>query len=501
MTKAEHPRASGRSPRGGPPAWRGVVWPLLISAVALGALIAVLGFGLGTPEDLPGAASPDATTGGGGTHPSETILRVTCALAAVAAVAALGGRLARRLGQPPVIGEIAAGLLLGPSALAGLVPASTEVFFPESARPLLSLLAQVGLILFMFAVGSEFDVAELRRSGRVVGVVSQASMVVPFVLGALSALVVYREFAADGIGFIPFAIFLGTAMSITAFPVLARIVQESGLARRPLGTMAMACAAACDVIAWCTLALAMAVAGSGGPWGAVGTVLLAAAVTVVVLRVGRPLVRAAERWADRAQVPVAARVVFLLLLAFSLARLTDVMGVHAIFGAFLAGLLVPHRPGNRMTAVQTGIDSLNRKLLLPLFFVTVGMTVDLTAVTGRAGLLLAGVLVLVVAVVGKLAGTAVTARSAGLPWRTSLGLGVLLNARGVTEIVVLRAGLEAGLINQNAFTVLVVMAVVTTVMTGPALDLLKLSHRRTSAAPGAETASPVTGEAKEKELV
>ncbi|MCX4512206.1 cation:proton antiporter [Streptomyces sp. NBC_01619] len=460
----------------GTPAWRGIVYPLLISAVAVGVLVAVLGFGLGVP-DPGGAGGAGGGPPSGGTHVSETVLRVVAALAAVAAVATAGGWLARKLGQPPVIGEIATGLLLGPSFLAGLLPGSVELFFPTAAKPLLGLLAQVGLILFMFAVGSEFDASQLRRSGRIVGAVSQGSMIIPFVLGVLSAALVYREFAAGGIGFVPFALFLGTAMSITAFPVLARIVQESGLARHPLGTMAMTCAAACDVIAWGALATAMAVASAGSIWGAGGTVLLAAGFAAVVLIAGRPLVRAADQWADRARVSSAARLLALLLLAFSLAWLTDLIGVHSIFGAFLAGTLVPHRKGSALTAVQTRLDSVNRRLLLPLFFVSVGMTVDLTQVTGHAGLLLAGAVAVVTAVVGKLAGTTVTARAAGLPWRLSLGLGVLLNARGVTEIVVLRAGLDAGLINQNAFTVLVVMAVLTTVMTGPALHLLKLSRR------------------------
>jgi len=212
-------------------------------------------------------------------------------------------------------------------------------------------------------------------------------------------------------------------------------------------------------------------------------VLLAAGFATAVLLLGRPLVRLAEQWSDRVRLPAAARLVLLLLLVFSLARLTDLIGVHSIFGAFLAGLLLPHRAGSALTAVQVRVDSLNRRLLLPLFFLSVGMTVDLTQVTGHAGLLLAAAVAVVTAVVGKLAGTAVTARSAGLSWQYSLGLGVLLNARGVTEIVVLRAGLDAGLINQNAFTVLVVMAVLTTVMTGPALGLLRLTGRNATTAP------------------
>ncbi|MFF9348058.1 cation:proton antiporter [Streptomyces sp. NPDC014734] len=479
---ADGPRADGR------PAWRGVVYPLLISVLALGALFAVLGLGVGVPDDLPAGAA--ATPPAEAARASETLLRVVAALAAVAAVAAAGGALARRIGQPPVVGEIAAGLLLGPSCLGAFLPVSKELFFPESAAPVLNLLAQVGLILFMFSVGSEFDPSQLRRSGRVVGAVSQGSMIIPFVLGVLSSGLVYREFAAGHVGFLPFAIFLGTAMSITAFPVLARIVQESGLSRHPLGTMAMTCAAACDVIAWGALATAMAVAGAGSVWGAGGTVLLAAAVAAAVLLLGRPLVRAAEQWSDRVGLPAAARLVFLLLLVFSLAWLTDLIGVHSIFGAFLAGLLLPHRPDSSLTAVQTRVDSLNRRLLLPLFFLSVGMTVDLTQVTGHAGLLLAGTVAIVTAVAGKLAGTAVTARTAGLSWRYSLGLGVLLNARGVTEIVVLRAGLDAGLINQNAFTVLVVMAVLTTVMTGPALGLLGLSGRAASPVPAHPEPAP-----------
>jgi Kef-type K+ transport system membrane component KefB len=453
---------------------RGIVLPVLVSAVALAGLALFLAFGDAPPGPAAGGGegAPGSSRDAG--HAAGSVLRVIAAVAAVAAVAAGGGRLARGLGQPPVVGELATGLLLGPSCLAALLPASTEVFYPDEVRPLLGLLAQTGLILFMFAVGAEFDASRLRGSGRLVGAVGQGSMVLPFVLGALSAALVYGEFAAGGVAFLPFALFLGTAMSITAFPVLARIVREAGLARHPLGTMAMTCAAACDVVAWGALATAMAVAGAGSLWGAAGSVLLAAVLAAAVLLLGRPLVRAAERRADRLGAPPAVRLVFLLLLAFSLARTGELIGVHAAFGAFLAGLLVPHRPGTALTAVRLRLDALSRVLLLPLFFVSVGMTVDLTRVSGDAGLLLAAVVAVATAVVGKLAGTAVTARSAGLGWRPSLGLGVLLNARGVTEIVVLRAGLEAGLINRNAFTVLVVMAFLTTAMTGPALRLLRL---------------------------
>ncbi|WP_426501922.1 cation:proton antiporter [Dactylosporangium sp. McL0621] len=410
----------------------------------------------------------------GGGHPGLPVyLRLFFAVLAIGGLAHAGGWAARRLGQPGVVGEMIAGLLLGPSVLGRFLPGVTAELLPSDVRGHLAVLAQVGLVLFMFSVGAEFDPSALRRQGAAIGMLSQATMTVPFVLGLLLVPAVFPHFAGPGVGQAPFAVFLGTAISITAFPVLARIVEDAGLARTPLGNLAMVCAGIDDVLAWSALAVVLAVIQAGSPLGALVALPLAAGFAALVLFVVRPLLaRGADRLRD-VRAPVAVPLVAVLCLVFTLAGLTDRIGVHAIFGAFLAGIVLPR--GSRFLAgVPERLGTLNRALLLPVFFASIGLQVDVVSAVGDAGLLVAGAVTILVAIGGKLGSAALCARAGGLSWRASAGLGVLLNARGITEIVVLQTGLAIGVINERAFTVLVFMALVTTVMTMPLLRLLGL---------------------------
>ncbi|KUL34520.1 cation:proton antiporter [Actinoplanes awajinensis] len=422
-------------------------------------------------SDTAGGRAPAAAT-----HAAIPIyLRLFLAVLLIGGLAHAGGWLAARLRQPRVVGEIVAGLLLGPSVLGRFLPEVSTALFPADIRADLNVLAQIALILFMFSVGAEMDLRMMRRQGAAIGMISQATMIAPFLLGLLLVPTLYPDFAGEGVGMVPFAIFMGTAISITAFPVLARIVQDSGLSGTRLGNLAMICAGINDVMAWCALAVVIAVIQAGSALGALVALPLAIAVSAFALLVLKPLLQRAADRLDAVQASLAVRIVAVLCLVFALAGLTDQIGVHAIFGAFLAGLILP-RKSRFLAAVPERLSTLNRALLLPVFFASIGLQVDVVSAIGHTSVLLAGLLILVVAVGGKLLSAAFCARAGGMPWRESLGLGVLLNARGITEIVVLRTGMDIGVINTKAFTVMVVMALTTTIMAAPLLRLLRVSR-------------------------
>ncbi|MGW7102465.1 cation:proton antiporter domain-containing protein [Streptomyces sp. NPDC054838] len=382
------------------------------------------------------------------------VVLLLCGAAAVAA---------RRCGQPAVVGEIAVGILLGPSLLGWVWPAGQGWLLPVEVLPYLGVLGNLGLVVFMFLVGLELEPGLLRGRGRVVAVVSQASVAVPLLLGGLLAAVMYGSFAPDGVGRGEFVLFVAVAMSVTAFPVLARILTEQGLYGTPVGAVAMACAAVADVVAWCLLAVVVAVAdgGGGGVGGAVLTGVLAGGFLGGMWFGVRPvLARCAERWGDGGG--VVGLFAGLCLAAYA----TDAIGVHALFGAFVFGAVVPRdrasveRAARRMREVVVPV-------LLPLFFVGSGLRTDIGLLGGDTGAWLCAVAVLVVAVAAKWGGGAGAALAAGQPVRDAVLLGALLNCRGVTELVVLNVGLGLGVIGPQLFTMLVLMAVVTTALTGP----------------------------------
>lgn len=452
---------------------------LAVAGALVAGAVALLGVAYAAgwlkPEHTATAAAvvPEA-----GPTPAALMWRLLIAVAVVCALATVFGKLARLIGQPPVVGEIIAGLVLGPSVIGALAPWLFDAIVPTEVLPNLNLLAQAGLAVFMFTVGADFGRDGVGRDRGAIAGGSLAIMAVPFALGVVVALPLYSTLAGQGVDRLPFAIFIGTALSITAFPVLARIVQDCGLLGSRLGSLAMLCAAVADVLAWCALAIVLAMIRSADPADAlvalVLTILLGAAVLVL-----KPLLRLlADRYAGSLPTPIL--VLLVLGLILGLAAATDAIGVHAIFGGFLAGIVLP-KDSLPVRQVADQLGGLNRALLVPVFFASIGLRTDVTAAVSHPQVLAAGGLLLVAAVLGKFLGAVPVARAGGLPGRSAVGLGVLMNARGITEIVVLSAGLSVGIINQSAFTVMVMMALITTMMAAPLLRLLGPSIRERSA--------------------
>jgi Kef-type K+ transport system membrane component KefB len=390
------------------------------------------------------------------------------AVPAVILACKAGSRLVRRFGQPPVVGEIIVGILFGPSLLGWLWPEAQSRLFPHACLPYIGVLGNIGLLAFMFLVGLEQDLKALRGHSRTAVAVSQASIVVPLALGTLLALPMYRTFAPAGTGRLAFVLFIAVSMSITAFPVLARILTDRGLYRTRLGSLAMACAAVDDVTAWCLLAATVAAAKSSSPTAALTTAAWAVGFAVAMFTVVRPLL---ERWAGRAEHRYSEGVVLVVLfsgLCLS-AWVTNEIGVHALFGAFLFGVVTPR--GRRKVEVGAArVRAFTVPVLLPLFFVSTGLSTDISQLaTDTTQWLWAGA-VLCVAVAGKWGGGSVAARLAGEDWRDAMTIGALMNCRGLTELVVLNIGLGLGVIDTELFTILVLMALVTTIATSTALN-------------------------------
>ncbi|WP_331733653.1 cation:proton antiporter [Streptomyces sp. NBC_01276] len=395
---------------------------------------------------------------------------VLVAVAVVVLACGVGGAGARRVGQPAVVGEIAVGILLGPTLLGWVWPQGQRWLLPGDVLPTLGVLGDLGLVAFMFLVGLELDLGLLRGQGRAVVLVSQAGVWVPWALGALLALGLYGSFAPEGVGRAEFVLFVAVALSVTAFPVLARILTEQGLYGTPVGALAMACAAVVDVVAWCLLAVVVAVAGGGGAGAGAGRALAAGAFAAGMWWGVRPLLaRALGRRSNGAGGGGVLAGLFggLCLAAYT----TDVLGVHALFGAFVFGAVVP-RGVKEVERAAERIREFAVPVLLPLFFVGSGLRTDVGAL-GGGGVWLWAAVVPAVAVVAKWGGATGAALLAGRSREEAVLLGALMNCRGVTELVVLDIGLGLGVIGVELFTVLVLMTLVTTAMTGPVVRALR----------------------------
>jgi Kef-type K+ transport system membrane component KefB len=397
----------------------------------------------------------------------ETFGRLMLAIAAVILAARVVGSLIARFHQPRVMGEVLAGILLGPTLLGAAWPEAKDYLFPPDIVPLLSGAAQIGLAFYLFLVGMELDPKILRDRIGQAAFISNASVAFPMGLGFLVALPVYELLAPD-VRYLPFALFMGVAMSVTAFPVLARML------KRPVGALSMAGAAIDDVTAWCLLALAAAIAGSGDPSHALQVVALAALFTAAMLLVGRRLLgRVSKAYDEVGHVPtLLLGIIFVgvLLSAF----VAQQIGIAAIFGAFIMGLIMPRRAG--LTAdVSERFESFVVLVLLPLFFVVTGLRTEVNALN-RPILWALTLLLIAVAIVGKFVGAMLAARYGGFKWRDSAAIGALMNTRGLTELIVLNIGLDLGVISTQLFTMLVVMALVTTFMAGPILRLIDPRH-------------------------
>jgi Kef-type K+ transport system membrane component KefB len=394
-------------------------------------------------------------------------------------------RLSRFARQPAVVGEILAGVALGPSLL-GLLPGHLTVHvFPVEARPSLSAIAQIGLLLFMFVLGWELDPQRLRGSKQAVAAVSIGSITVPFILGIAAASLCYAQHdtvAGKHVAFVTFALYIGVAMSVTAFPVLARILADTGLGATNVGSLALASAALGDLIAWCMLAVVVGLATAGNAVGGFAAMIgWSLAYLVGMAVVVRPLLRVLtarllKRGSTAQLVSLVAAGVFLS------AYLTSLIGIHPIFGAFAFGIVMPRHPWHELEpGVQRPLQEASR-LLLPVYFIVTGLSVNVAALHAGDWLVLA--LLLAAACVGKVVGTTLPARWTGLPWRESLGVGVLMNTRGLTELIILNVGLSLNVLDGRLFTIMVLVALITTAMSGPVLPSL-VKRPRTSGVPAA----------------
>ncbi|OJV88614.1 MAG: cation/H(+) antiporter [Bacteroidia bacterium 44-10] len=384
-------------------------------------------------------------------------------------VARLFGWICKKIGQPTVIGEIIAGIALGPSLLGLYFPEISVFVFPDASLGNIQVLSQIGLVLFMFVVGMEIDLGVLKSKAHDAVVISHASIILPFALGMGLAYFIYEHFAPEGVHFSSFGLFLGIAMSITAFPVLARIVQERGINKTRLGTVVITCAAADDITAWCLLAVVIAIVKAGSFISALYTIVLAVLYVFLMIKIVRPFLKRIgdlHSSPENLSKPIVA--LFFLTIIFS-AYMTEVIGIHALFGAFMAGAIMPENPKFRHLFIEK-VEDIALVLLLPLFFVYTGLRTQI-GLLNEPYLWGVTVLIIVVAVIGKFIGSALAAKFVGQSWKNSLVIGALMNTRGLMELVVLNIGYDLGVLNAEIFAMMVIMALVTTFMTGPALDL------------------------------
>jgi Kef-type K+ transport system membrane component KefB len=385
-------------------------------------------------------------------------------------VARIFGWIFRKIGQPTVIGEIIAGIVLGPSLFGLYFPEVKEALFPVASLGILQMLSQVGLIFFMFVIGMELDLKVLKNKANEAVVISHASIVIPFALGVGLAYFIYYQFAPPGIEFLSFSLFMGIAMSITAFPVLARIVQERGIHKTRLGTIVITCAAADDITAWCLLAAVIAIVKAGSFVSSIYIIGLAISYVLMMLFVVKPfLKRVGDLYANKNNLKKSVVAIFFLMLIVS-SYLTEIIGIHALFGAFVAGAIMPDIAKFRNVFIEK-VEDISLILLLPLFFVFTGLRTEIGLINEPYLWKITGYIILV-AVIGKFLGSALAARFVGQSWQESLTIGALMNTRGLMELVVLNIGYELGVLSPKIFTMMVIMALVTTFMTGPALDLI-----------------------------
>jgi K+:H+ antiporter len=395
------------------------------------------------------------------------LFHLLLAMAAVIVVGRLLAPLFRAVGQPPVIGEVIAGIVLGPSLLGRLSPDAFGYILPADVAPLLGIVAQLGVILYMFLVGLELNPDVVRQRVHAAVTTSLASILLPFALGWALAVYLYPRFATSDVAFTHFALFVGVAMSITAFPVLARILTDRGMSRTELGVLALSCAAVDDITAWCLLAFIVGVVQATAGGGVVLVILMTLAFIAFMFTVVRPIaVRAARRIEDRDPPQATIAMVVVAILAAALA--TEGIGIHAIFGAFLLGTVIPH-DSRLARAIKGRFEDLVTILLLPAFFAFTGMRTQIDLVTGSEWLVVA--LIVGVATAGKFGGTLLGARVSGLSWRSAASLGILMNTRGLMELIVLNLGLDLGVISPKLYTMMVLMALATTIATTPVLRL------------------------------
>lgn len=386
----------------------------------------------------------------------------------------LFGWLFVKIGQPTVIGEIVAGIILGPSVLGNLMPNVSAFLFPAESLGNINMLSQFGLILFMFAIGMELNITEVRKKLNETILISHTSTIVPFFFGMLTAYFVYDKYADKSTPFLSFALFIGIAMSITAFPVLARIIQEKGLTKTHLGTISLASAANGDITAWCLLAVVIAIAQAGTMLSAIYNILFSIVYIAFMFLAVRPFLRMIGHIYHNKEVVDKGLVAFIFLLLITSAYMTEILGLHALFGAFIAGVVMPSNVKFRKIMTEK-VEDVSLALFLPLFFVSTGLRTEI-GLLNRPELWWLCLIFIIVAIVGKFGGAMLSARFVGESWRDSLYIGALMNTRGLMELVVLTIGYEMGILTPSVFVILVLMTLVTTFMTTPLVSLIKLCY-------------------------
>lgn len=437
-----------------------VAYAVLVLGPAIGAAVFLAARNSGT---LSGRSHGLASSSGG-------LARFLLAMAIIVGGARLAGMLARRLGQPAVIGEIIFGIVLGSSVLGAFWPAGLHWLIPHSALPQLNVVAEIGVVLFVFLVGAELNTGALRGERSLALTVSHVGVAVPFVAGIAIAIGCYSLFAPPGLRLTPFALFVGETLSITALPVLARILMDTDLYGTQVGTFALTCAMISDITVWCLLGLVIALATAGTVNGFFVTLGLVAAFTAVLVLLVGPLMRriasGTGKFGSVAVVPAALMGLLLSALA------TQWIGVNSIFGAFLFGLILP-ADAPWVRRLRDTVGPVTTVLLLPVFFVYSGLRTNIGLLGLNPVTWLWTGLILVAAVAGKLGGSAIAARAGGKSWYRSVQIGALMNTRGLTELIVLNVGIELGLLSKRLFTMLVIMALISTAMTGPILARLR----------------------------
>ena len=402
-------------------------------------------------------------------HHSLTTLLIQ--IIAVLLMVRLFGYLFGLIRQPVVIGEIVAGIVLGPSVLGLFFPEAFHFLFPAHSLTNLELLSQVGLILFMFVIGMELDFGVLKNKINETLVISHAVILVPFFLGILSSYWIYEKYASSHTPFLPFSLFIGISMSITACPVLARIIQERNMSKSPLGTLTIASAANDDVTAWCLLAVVIAISKAGSFASALYSVGLAIIYIAVMFLIVRPfLKKVGEVYANQEAINKTF-VAFILLILIISSCVTEIIGIHALFGAFMAGVVMPSNLGFRKVMMEK-VEDISLVFFLPLFFAFTGLRTEIGLINSP-DLWMVCLLLVTVAIAGKLGGCAIASRLVGESWKDSLTIGTLMNTRGLMELVALNIGYEMGVLPPSIFVILVIMALVTTFMTTPLLHFVE----------------------------
>ena len=440
---------------------------MVVAAVLVFLFIRSIGEGLPVPAGQVAAAPISSGPA------IDTLFHALMSLAVIVVTARGIGGLFGLIGQPAVVGEVIGGIMLGPSLLGRIFPALYAQVLPPAVTPFLNVYAQLGVILYLFLVGLELDLNAIRKAGHATLAISHASIILPFLLGSALALMIYQRLSTNNVPFTVFALFLGVSLSVTAFPVLARILTDRKIAKTAMGTLALACAAIDDVTAWCLLALVVSISQARAA-DVVRTVILTIAFVFAVLQVIAPLVRRLMPRLERAENLTRTEVSILFVAMLASAMTTEYIGIHGFFGAFLIGAIIPH--GSRVsTEMNRRLEDFVAVLFLPAFFAYTGMRTQIGLLSGAENWLLCGVIT-VVACVGKFGGTLLASRWSGLAWRDSAALGILMNTRGLVELIVLNMGLDLGVISPTLFAMLVMMALVTTFMTTPVLQLLLRNH-------------------------